>query len=106
MSEPISISSARDTVRANLLQVSEDAHAAAADGRAYVHRVGQRARSLAGDAVSRARAVASRAGALAESYVGDKIKRRVKPPIVTALVIAGVALAVAVVAVAIARQRG
>lgn len=106
MSEPISISSARDTVRANLHQVSEDARAAASDGRAYVHRVGQRARSLAGDAVTRARAVASRAGALAESYVGDKIKRRVKPPIVTALVIAGVALAVAVVAVAIARQRG
>ncbi len=106
MSEPISISSARDTVRANLHQFSEDAHAAAADGRAYVHRVGQRARSLAGDAVSRARAVAARAGAFAESYVGEKIKRRVKPPIVTALVIAGVALAVAVAAVAIARQRG
>jgi len=34
----------------------------------------------------------------AERYVGAKIKRRVKPPIVMALAVAGVALAVAVIA--------
>jgi hypothetical protein len=40
-----------------------------------------------------------RVGAAAESYVGEKVKRRVKPPIVVALVAAGVALIVAIVAV-------
>lgn len=35
----------------------------------------------------------------AERYVGAKIKRRVKPPIVMALAVAGVALAVALIAV-------
>ena len=35
-----------------------------------------------------------------ESFMGAKIKRRVKPPIVLALIVAGLALAAAVVALA------
>jgi len=56
--------------------------------RAHVRRVG--------DAAGR---TFDRIGTAAEAYVGAKIERRVKPPIVAALVLAGVALAVAVVAV-------
>ena len=46
-----------------------------------------------------ARRTLDRVGAAAESYVGDKIKRRVQPPIVAALVAAGIAMVVALVAV-------
>ena len=49
-------------------------------------------------AVSRVRGAASRLGERAEAFVGDKIKRKVKPPIVGALVLATVALAVAIYA--------
>ena len=42
-----------------------------------------------------ARRTFDRVGAAAESYVGEKIKRKVKPPIVAALALAGVALVVA-----------
>ena len=49
-----------------------------------------------GDSAGR---VVARAGAIGEKYVGEKIKRRVKPPIVLALAVAGVALIVALVAV-------
>ncbi len=54
--------------------------------RAHVRRVGDTARRTL-----------DRVGTAAESYVGDKIKRRVKPPIVLALIAAGVALAIALV---------
>lgn len=47
-----------------------------------------------------ARRTLDRVGTAAESYVGDKIKRKVKPPIVAALLAAGVAVVVAVVALA------
>ncbi len=56
--------------------------------RAHVHRIGDAARHTF-----------DRIGTAAESYVGGKIERRVKPPIVAALLAAGVALAVALVAV-------
>ncbi len=78
--------------------------------RAHVRQVGtaaghlaDRARATAGQVADHARAYAGRLGAVAERYVGDKIKRRVQPPIVTALVIAGAALALAIIAVAIRR---
>lgn len=56
--------------------------------RTHVHRVGDTARRTF-----------DRVGTAAESYVGTKIKRRVKPPIVAALAAAGVALAIALIAV-------
>ena len=55
--------------------------------RSHVRRVG--------DAAGR---TLDRVGTAAETYVGAKIKRRVKPPIVVALIVAGVALVVALVA--------
>ncbi len=55
--------------------------------RANVRRVG--------DAANR---TFDRVSGAAERYVGEKLKRRVKPPIVIALTLAGVALAVAIVA--------
>ncbi len=45
-----------------------------------------------------ARRTLDRVGTAAESYVGDKIKRKVKPPIVAALLVAGVAVVIAIVA--------
>jgi hypothetical protein len=45
-----------------------------------------------------ARRTLDRVGTAAESYVGDRIKRRVKPPIVAALLAAGVAVVVSIVA--------
>lgn len=54
--------------------------------RAHVRKVGDSARRTL-----------DRVGTAAESYVGAKIKRRVKPPILAALALAGVALAVALV---------
>ena len=48
--------------------------------------------------VPAARGVVSRIGDRIESFMGAKIKRRVKPPIVLAIVVASLALAAAVVA--------
>lgn len=48
--------------------------------------------------VPAARGVIGRVGDRIESFIGPKIKRRVKPPIVIAIVVAGLALAAAVVA--------
>ena len=45
-----------------------------------------------------ARGFIGRVGDRIESYMGTKIKRRVKPPIVLAIVVAALALAAAVVA--------
>ena len=59
------------------------------------HTVREHVRRL-GDAAGH---TLDRVGAAAESYVGEKIKRRVQPPIVVALVAAGIALAVALAAV-------
>ena len=44
------------------------------------------------------RGIVGRFGDRVESFVGTKIKRRVKPPIVLAIVVAGLALAAAVIA--------
>ncbi len=71
--------------------------------RAEVRRTVDRAYTNVRANVGRLRDTAGQAldrlGTYAESYVATKIKRRVKPPIVVALVLAGVALAVALVAV-------
>lgn len=42
--------------------------------------------------------VLGRLGSKVETFVGAKIKRRVKPPIIAAIVVAGLALAVAAIA--------
>ena len=42
--------------------------------------------------------VLDRLGSQVETFVGAKIKRRVKPPIIAAIVVAGLALAVAAIA--------
>jgi hypothetical protein len=74
-----------------------------------IPRVIERARGLARDGlaairddvrrlVAYARRAAGRAGAAVERVASAKIERKVKPPIVAALVAAGLALVVAVVA--------
>lgn len=72
--------------------------------RAVVRDAFDQARQVATATAARARTYADRLGAVAEGYVGAKIKRRVKPPIVVALVVAGAALVVALVAVATRRR--
>jgi hypothetical protein len=79
------------------------ARARVAAGQA-VERVGAGATAAASSAATAARAYADRLGHLAEDYVGTKIKRRVQPPIVVALVVAGAALVVALIAVATRRR--
>ena len=83
----------------------------AADARAALGQSIDRARTVATNVTARGRAAVAHAGGyvrhlgdLAERYVGAKIKRRVKPPIVLALVVAGVALVVAVAAIATRRR--
>ena len=89
-------------------QVGADARADAAQARArtraVVREAYDHAHQVATATAARARTYADRLGAVAEDYVGAKIKRRVKPPIVVALVVAGAALVVALVAVATRRR--
>lgn len=55
--------------------------------RGHVRRVGATADGVLG-----------RLGARVETYVGAKIRRRVKPPILAAILVAGIALAIAAIA--------
>lgn len=85
-------------------QVGADARMAAGRARVVVREAFDHAREVATATAARAGAYADQLGAVAEDYVGAKIKRRVKPPIVVALVVAGAALVVALVAVATRRR--
>lgn len=67
-------------------------------------RAADQARAVASTAATRARAYAERVATVAGDYVGAKIKRRVQPPIVIALTVAGAALVVALIAVATRRR--
>lgn len=95
----------RATVRTNLHQLGDRARDVATDVRGYGHQLGQRARAAGDELITRARSYVDRVGGAVESYVGKKIEARVKPPIVAALVLAGLAVGVAVVAVVVARRR-
>ena len=97
-----------DGAAARAAQVAADARAALGHpidrARTVAHDVTSRTRAAARAAVAHASGYARHLGDLAERYVGAKIKRRVKPPIVLALVVAGVALVVAVAAIATRRR--
>lgn len=58
----------------------------------------QRVRGRVGRVAPAARGLVRRLGGRLESFVSAKIKRRIKPPIMLALVLAGLALAAATVA--------
>jgi len=85
-------------------RVGVDARTAAARARVVVREAFDHAHEVVTASAARARGYADRLGAVAEDYVGAKIKRRVKPPIVVALVVASAALVVALVAVATRRR--
>lgn len=95
----------RAAVRTNLHQLGTRARDVATDARGYGLQLGQRARAAGDELLTHARTYVDRVGGAIEGYVGDKIKARVKPPIVAALVLAGLAVGVAVVAVIVARRR-
>lgn len=95
----------RASVRANLHHLDDRARVVAADARRYGRTLGARSRAAGGALLTHARGYVDRVGGAIEGYVGNKIKARVKPPIVAALVLAGLAVGVAVVAVVVARRR-
>ncbi|MBK9032131.1 MAG: hypothetical protein IPL61_12565 [Myxococcales bacterium] len=84
---------ARDVVRAHVRELG-----------GHAGRVAARVRTTVGQVAGQARAYAGRLGAVAERYIGAKVAQRVRPPILAALVLAGAALAVAIVAVVVRRK--
>ena len=84
---------ARDVVRAHVRQLGGHAGRAAARVRATVGQIADKARTYVGCL-----------GSVAERYIGAKVTQRVRPPVLVALLLAGAALVVAIVAVVVRRK--
>ena len=79
---------ARDVVRANVRRLG-----------GHAGRVAARVQTTVAQVADQTRAYAGRVGAAAERYLGARVTQRVRAPLLAAVILAGAALVVAIVAV-------